>query len=137
MFAFCLNTSMTMTIINNNNAQLQYYMLFLFLFQCTYKPPVCSVKETYNEVSRYKHKWGIQGQTYSCFYHPDNPTLVFRERSVTQETVLHAMIWPSVMIIIFTLGLFFMFKGTEWTIWVFSCGLLDKDDNKSGHEAIL
>jgi len=65
----------------------------------------CSLTEcdddTWNikQARLFKSKWGQVGQTYSCFYNPDQHDVVILERTTTFAAV-NAVVWPVMFLLV-------------------------------------
>jgi hypothetical protein len=71
--------------------------------KCTFRPK-CFHTHNDEEAMEHQQDWGLKGQRYTCFRHPRDPKLVFRERQGSIRLMLHLMLWPSIICIICIVG---------------------------------
>ncbi|CAH1239724.1 KCNMB4 [Branchiostoma lanceolatum] len=110
----CLRMTVTYVPTNTNNASSVAGVLFdteqrlnsdgdnAENRQCVTAPCERSESSNLAQVLNFNDTYA-PGQSYTCLYHPDNPTKVLKTRLFTWDAMFHSMLWTSIGFAIFTI----------------------------------
>ena len=73
--------------------------MILFSLQCSYHKCSRSTESNYEAIVAFAEAYGEIGQSYPCYYDPDDMSYVIMD-ILTTSTVIHCMLWPAVALLL-------------------------------------